>query len=236
MRHVPQTVIVERDENNRPIKSDRPRHLGVNGGISVEVADEEQERLRKLERERLVEEQRTANTLPMWHTHSTVSGAQTALGMSHEERNAKSAETMKRLEAEAAGKANGAEEDAGEGRAACQFMSSGDKTNSCLILDLAAYYASLNDADGDATGSATAAAAGSVSEEQDVKTAASGSSNNLAAVKDDPATHHQQQDADDDEDDEEMEEATGDAATTARKSRREDVLVSGESAMMEPDA
>lgn len=115
MRHVPQTVIVERDENNRPIKSDRPRGL-VNGGISVEVADEEQERLRKLERERLVEEQRTANQLPMWHTHSTVSGAQTALGMSHDERNAKSLETMKRLEAEAAGKANGAEEDAGEQR------------------------------------------------------------------------------------------------------------------------
>ncbi|KAK4685439.1 transcription initiation factor TFIIE subunit alpha, partial [Tremellales sp. Uapishka_1] len=48
--------------------------------LEVRVDDDAEERER-VERERRAEEQRSQNALPIWHTHSTVTGSATALGL-----------------------------------------------------------------------------------------------------------------------------------------------------------
>lgn len=198
MRHVPQTVIIDRDDRGKPIKSDRPRTIGV----SVEVADEDAERLRKLEKERLTEEQRSANELPVWHTHSTVSGAQTSLGMDHEERNAKSIQNVKRLEEEARAQGKVDVEDA----------------------DLASYYASLHENGEEQDGQQEVGESTSTpAEDADTDVAVE-----ETPQKVEPEVEVQVMEMDEEDEDEEMEDATSADVTRARNAEHTNVMVSGE--------
>jgi hypothetical protein len=125
--------VFELDEDGNPIKgTDKPQEIptAVSGGLVV-VEDDEGKAKREDEQRRLAERQMYVfdcrvlvlhfltvpfayarrslqNALPQWHTHSTVSGDQTGLGLAHEERQARIASNGK-------GRANN--EDIGSGQA-----------------------------------------------------------------------------------------------------------------------
>ncbi|GHJ86193.1 hypothetical protein NliqN6_2595 [Naganishia liquefaciens] len=97
VRHIPETVVFELDEDGNPIKgSDKPPEIATSapGGLVV-VEDDEGKAKREEEQRRLAERQMLQNALPQWHTHSTVSGDQTGLGLAHAERQARLASNGK---------------------------------------------------------------------------------------------------------------------------------------------
>ncbi|KAJ9104357.1 hypothetical protein QFC19_003999 [Naganishia cerealis] len=130
VRHIPETVVFELDEDGNPIKgSDKPKDITtvVPGGLVV-VEDDEAKAKREEEQRRMAERQKMQNALPVWHTHSTISGDQTGLGMEHELRQA-------RVATNGQGRAGmGADGGAAGGRNGAL----GEQD------DLSAYYASLN--------------------------------------------------------------------------------------------
>ncbi|KAJ9104170.1 hypothetical protein QFC20_004607 [Naganishia adeliensis] len=129
VRHIPETVVFELDEDGNPIKgSDKPKEvaMAVPGGTGmVVVEDDEAKAKREEEQRRVAERQIMQNALPLWHTHSTISGDQTGLGLAHEERQARIASNGK-------GRATNGD-DAGHADGAA-----GTEQD-----DLSAYYASL---------------------------------------------------------------------------------------------
>ncbi|KAJ9107590.1 hypothetical protein QFC21_001049 [Naganishia friedmannii] len=138
IRHIPETVVFELDEDGNPIKGSdvlKPKELaaaqaahaasGAAGAGMVVVEDEETRVQREEEQRRAAERQKMQNALPVWHTHSTISGDQTGLGISHELlRQSRAPNPQGRT-------GNGAGGIDGDGRAVQQD-------------DLSAYYASLN--------------------------------------------------------------------------------------------
>ncbi|KAI5455338.1 hypothetical protein NCC49_000152 [Naganishia albida] len=129
VRHIPETVVFELDEDGNPIKgSDKPKEvaMAIPGGTGmVVVEDDDAKAKREEEQRRIAERQIMQNALPQWHTHSTISGDQTGLGLAHEERQARIASNGK-------GRAtNGVDAGLAEGVG-------GNEQD-----DLSAYYASL---------------------------------------------------------------------------------------------
>lgn len=85
------------------------------------------------------------NALPQWHTHSTISGDQTGLGLAHEERQARIASNGKGRAAngDVTGHADGAAGTEQDGRTSYTDTFLGTAHISNSLLDLSAYYASL---------------------------------------------------------------------------------------------
>ncbi|KAJ9124546.1 hypothetical protein QFC24_003338 [Naganishia onofrii] len=140
IRHIPETVVFELDEDGNPIKGSdvlKPKDLaaaqaaaaaaaGITGGMVV-VEDEEAKKQREEETRRLAERQKMQNALPVWHTHSTISGDQTGLGISHE--------LLRQSRAP-----NGGQNRSGNGAGGVSGVDEGGAEQD----DLSAYYASLN--------------------------------------------------------------------------------------------
>ncbi|ORY21847.1 hypothetical protein BCR39DRAFT_552714 [Naematelia encephala] len=68
----------------------------ANGGKKFQVVLGGEEEKERIERERLAEAQRVQNALPVWHTHSTVTGSATSLGIEGQRRAALAADGGRR--------------------------------------------------------------------------------------------------------------------------------------------
>jgi len=96
LRHVPETVDIEYDEKGKPITRDAETYVEQN--VQIEITRDGDEERKNAMKAELGEAQRKQNVLPVWHTHSTISGQQTSLGLAHAEKEAKKAEDARLAE------------------------------------------------------------------------------------------------------------------------------------------